>query len=115
MSDSCWRDVWREWVAAGRPADLPPTELAFLRLLDVTEPALDAACEVEKRIYDAEMRAHAWTLIDMLRMVGCVFTLRDGQPRIRGAHELWEPYTVELRYLRPVIAGILRDEELTAP
>ena len=106
---SRWHELRAEWVAAGRPTDLPPVELAVLRLADAAEA--DDWRERERLAMNAELLAAAHTLIRMLRGVGCRPCLgARGEVRCAGGRERWEPYLPEMQALREPIALILRVE-----
>lgn len=108
MSESPWVSVWREWVAAGRPTDIPADELALLRLVEQAEA--DGWRDRERATHAAEIDrvAEARSLVSRLRRLGCTLTLgRTGQPSVRGPSEHVQPHLEELRFLRAEVMALL--------
>jgi hypothetical protein len=100
-----WQGVLHMWRVAGKPDDITPCELAFLRLMDASE---NGWREHERVLLDGELRKAAVTLIAMLRACGTRLTLKAGKMMVGGDH--WRTYEPEIRALRDVMCAVLKEE-----
>lgn len=105
MIDNPWLSVLDEWRKQGRPADITPCELAFLRLIDARE---NGWREAEALLFDCELKRAATTLVAVLRAGNTRVYAQDGKLMIGGGD--WRPYEAEIRVLREHMLALVLAE-----